>query len=353
MSWPFNPTWAKTRLLTSSIQKAFRSSHPQTKGKKLDGRTIGKWLTNRQVIGEWQATKPKLDEFGKPVGKQYEPFGEPLSVFPVVIDPKDFQRVQDLRQARRTNATAVSRGGQMHSLFQDMQFCAQCGGYMRCRPEAGGKRTFRCSVSLLDKNACNVNGKRVGVPYDEEEILNQMADFRWETFYSDKKHSEELREWSGRQKRAYEAMQKAEDLVKNRKASRAHYWDNAEKVPAIWRTPSARPRTSGKPHAKPSTVQKPRCSRFSSRPTGKKAAEATRRRVRQFIDVDRHHPDDATRIAARRAFNQWLQQESLVVVVDARIKPNDPLGRGNYEIGKGTIEVNFKTRSLKRTGHAA
>ena len=37
----------------------------------------------------------------------------------------------------------------------------------------------------------------------------------------------------------------------------------------------------------------------------------------------------------------------MVVVVDARIKPNDFFGRGNYEIGKGTIEVNFKTRSLK------
>ena len=38
----------------------------------------------------------------------------------------------------------------------------------------------------------------------------------------------------------------------------------------------------------------------------------------------------------------------MVIVVDARIKANDPLGRSPYEIGKGTIEVNFKTRSLKQ-----
>ena len=343
------PDMGENKIADQLHSEGFRSSHPQTKGKKLDGRTIGKWLTNRQVIGEWQATKPKLDEFGNRLGKQYEPFGEPLSVFPVVIDPKDFQRVQHLRQARRTNAGAVvSRGGQMHSLFQDMQFCAQCGGYMRCRPEAGGKRTFRCSVSLLDKNACNVNGKRVGVPYDEEEILNQMADFRWETFYSDKKHSEELREWSGRQKRTYEAMQKAEDLVKNRKASRAHYWDKAEKVPDDLEDLISKAVTEWEAAREAFNRAELTVQQINSRPTGKKAAEATRRRVRQFIDVDRHHPDDATRIAARRAFNQWLQQESLVVVVDARIKPNDPLGRGNYEVGKGTIEVNFKTRSLKQ-----
>ena len=343
------PDMGENKIADQLHSEGFRSSHPQTKGKKLDGRTIGKWLTNRQVIGEWQATKPKLDEFGKPVGKQYEPFGEPLSVFPVVIDPKDFQRVQDLRQARRTNAGAVvSRGGQMHSLFQDMQFCAQCGGYMRCRPEAGGKRTFRCSVSLLNKNACNVNGKRVGVPYDEEEILNEMADFRWETFYSDKKHTEELREWSGRKKLAYEAMQKAEDLVKNRKASRAHYWDNGEKVPADLEDSISKAVTEWEAKREAFNRAELTVQQIKARPTGKKAAEATRRRVRQFIDVDRHHPDDATRIAARRAFNQWLQQESLVVVVDARIKPNDPFGRGNYEVGKGTIEVNFKTRSLKR-----
>ena len=37
----------------------------------------------------------------------------------------------------------------------------------------------------------------------------------------------------------------------------------------------------------------------------------------------------------------------MVVVVDARVLPHDP-NRGFYEIGKGTIEVNFKTRSLKR-----
>ena len=342
------PDMGENKIADQLHSEGFRSSHPQTKGKKLDGRTIGKWLTNRQVIGEWQATKPKLDEFGKPVGKQYEPFGEPLSVFPVVIDPKDFQRVQDLRQARRTNATAVSRRGQMHSLFQDMQFCAQCGGYMRCRPEAGGKRTFRCSVSALDKSACNVNGKRVGVAYDEEEILNQMAEFRWETLYSDKKHSEELREWSGRQKLTYEAMQKAEDLVKNRKASRAHYWDNGEKVPADLEDSISKAEDEWEAKREAFNRAELTVQQIKSRPTGKKAAEATRRRVRQFIDVDRHHPDDAIRIAARRAFNQWLQQESLVVVVDARIKPNDLFGRGNYEIGKGTIEVNFKTRSLKR-----
>ena len=342
------PDMGENKIADQLHSEGFRSSHPQTKGKKLDGRTIGKWLTNRQVIGEWQATKPKLNEFGDPVGKQYEPFGEPLNVFPVVINPDDFRDVQDLRQARRTNAAAVSRKGQMHSLFQDMQFCAQCGGYMRCRPEADGKRRFRCSVSLLDKNACNVNGKRVGVPYDEEEILNQMADFRWETFYSDKKHSEELREWSGRQKLAYEAMQKAEDLVKNRKASRAHYWDKGEKVPDDLEDSISKAVTEWEAAREAFNRAELTVQQINSRPTGKKAAEATRRRVRQFIDVDRHHPDDATRIAARRAFNQWLQQESLVVVIDARIKPNDFFGRGNYEIGKGTIDINFNTRSLKR-----
>ena len=29
-------------------------------------------------------------------------------------------------------------------------------------------------------------------------------------------------------------------------------------------------------------------------------------------------------------------------------RKNDPLGPSPYEIGKGTIEVNFKTRSLKQ-----
>ena len=72
------PDMGENKIADQLHSEGFRSSHPQTKGKKLDGRTIGKWLTNRQVIGEWQATKPKLDEFGDPVGKQYEPFGEPL-----------------------------------------------------------------------------------------------------------------------------------------------------------------------------------------------------------------------------------------------------------------------------------
>ena len=207
---------------------------------------------------------------------------------------------------------------------------------------------FRCSVSLLDKNACNENSKRVGVPYDEEKILSQMAAFRWETFHSDKKHSEELREWSGKQRRDYEAMQKAEDLVKNRKSSRAHYWDKGEKVPDDLEDSISKALTEWEATREAFNRSELTVQQIISRPTGKKAAEATRRRVRQFIDVDRHHPDNATRIAARKAFNQWLQQESLVVVVDARIKPNDFFGRGNYEIGKGTIEVNFKTRSLKR-----
>ena len=55
------PDMGENKIADQLHLEGFRSSHPQTKGKKLDGRTIGKWLTNRQVIGEWQATKPKLD----------------------------------------------------------------------------------------------------------------------------------------------------------------------------------------------------------------------------------------------------------------------------------------------------
>ncbi len=193
-----------------------------------------------------------------------------------------------------------------------------------------------------------MNGKRVGVPYDEKKILSQMAAFRWETFYNDKKHTEELREWSGKQKRAYEAMQRAEDLVKNRKAARAYYWDNGEKVPEDLEDSISKAVNEWEVARQVFNRAEATVQGLSSRPTGKKAAEATRERVKQFIDVDRHHPDDATRIAARRAFNRWLQQESLVMVVDARISRNGKTIFWGYEFGKGTIEVNFKTRSLKQ-----
>ena len=71
------PDMGENKIADQLYSEGFRSSHPQTKGKKLDGRTIGKWLTNRQVIGEWQATKPKLDEYGTAWGSSTSPLGSP------------------------------------------------------------------------------------------------------------------------------------------------------------------------------------------------------------------------------------------------------------------------------------
>lgn len=111
-------------------------------------------------------------------------------------------------------------------------------------------------------------------------------------------------------------------MVKNRKAARAYYWDNGEKVPEDLEDSISKAVNEWEVARQVFNRAEATVQGLSSHPTGKKAAEATRERVKQFIDVDRHHPDDATRIAARRAFNRWLQQESLVMVVDARISRN-------------------------------
>ena len=52
---------------------------------------------------------------------------------------------------------------------------------------------FRCRVGHKTKGRdCNVDGKQVGVTYDEVALLQMLSEYRWEDRYSSTAHDEEI-----------------------------------------------------------------------------------------------------------------------------------------------------------------
>jgi len=90
--------------------------HPWAKG--LEPRTIGTILENREVLGENQRYK-MINGERKPAGKPQQ------NVFPPIVEPDLFDRVQKARSLPRT--------GDLANLFAALARCENCNQLMKYR----------------------------------------------------------------------------------------------------------------------------------------------------------------------------------------------------------------------------
>ena len=338
-----DPNMGEDLVMAQLIKEGFRSLSGQKKGQKLSGSTIGGWLKNRQVLGEHQMTVVVLDEFGEPI-KERVPYGDVLHLFPAIISPKDFERVQQLRKERGKKPENTSCGGKVGSLFQGHQFCAQCGGSMGLKGQIDGyDARLRCSVGKKDIDKCHVIGEngeklRKGATYNELEILNSILDIEWESLFGNHEHEAKLREWTATQQKAYAKYQEAEEEVKLKKDSIRKSFSRGEKIPDFLITDLQEAEALCEKERELYNKATADLQTLSSRPSGKEAAKNIKDRVSIFIDEERIHPDEEQRIQYRTKFNQWLKSEGIVLLVDVRT--------GKCEVGRGTVETVGRTHTL-------
>ena len=96
---------------------------------------------------------------------------------------------------RRHKGGYGNPGAKLYNLFQDRTYCGQCNASFTeklpfatagVRPQthtlADGTKTrylrVCCHHGAKDHKACSTFGLQVGVPYDEEFLLNLLAGFR-------------------------------------------------------------------------------------------------------------------------------------------------------------------------------
>lgn len=102
---------------------------------------ITKLLNNRAVLGEYQ---PKLRNTA--TNKKAIPVGEPVMLFPPVIEHDKFARAQDARLVRR--GRGGRRGRQFANLLTGLTRCAICDGRMTYRAK-GCRRSNLASYNVL------------------------------------------------------------------------------------------------------------------------------------------------------------------------------------------------------------
>lgn len=98
---------------------------PSFTGGQWSSGCVSKMLTRRTVLGEWQPREQYYVD-GK---KRFRDVGEPQQIYPPVIDPATWAKVQDARRSRG-KGPILRRGSFGKSIFSGLLFCP-CGGPIR------------------------------------------------------------------------------------------------------------------------------------------------------------------------------------------------------------------------------
>ena len=93
-------------------------------------------------------------------------------VFPVIVDPDDWLRVEAVRKARKGPGGAKT--GAFVNLFAGSTACAKCGGNMRINTHArSGYRYYECTNHAVFK-WCD-NKSRYDVDRIDKEVLGERG----------------------------------------------------------------------------------------------------------------------------------------------------------------------------------
>lgn len=113
-------------------------------GKQWHDSYILKLLGDRAVIGEHQPCRKAKTDL-RPI-----PVGDPVMMFPPIIEIEQFERVNDAR--RKNMAGNAGKGGKLANLFSGLAKCHECGATMNYRcsdskaKRAGGKTVLEASL---------------------------------------------------------------------------------------------------------------------------------------------------------------------------------------------------------------
>ena len=304
------PEVGSTRIANSLTEKGFKTAS----GKKIHGSWISKLLSNRAVLGEWQ-----------PMDAKGEPVGDPVpGVYPPLLTEEEWRAAR--QGVQRRNRGGVSTGSQRHNLFEGRIFCGCCGGRLGFsqRPHrlADGTEKFfsylRCLTAERDSKVCG-SRKR---PYDEDRLLSRIQNFRWADYFNDESHQSELAEARRLLLSRQEDRASAERVVQNlQEGLRQLLREGAVRTVALAEQELQKALQQQEEAQSAENEAAATLENLGRRRTGKDAQRAIQDRVENFLSSERTQRD------ARFEFNDWLRQQSLVIVFD--------LDRDQIEVGTG------------------
>jgi hypothetical protein len=275
-----------------------------------------------------------MGEF-QPTTKGNKPNGTPIpGVFPPVVTPAEFNEIRGIIEDRDTGL-GHTKTKKKSNLFEKRSLCANCGGLMGVaptspKPLADGSikaypGKFRCRVGHKTKGKdCNIDGKQVGVTYDEVALLKMLSEYRWEDRYSSTAHDEEIN-----QQRQHVLALDSTKAQKQRELENVQ--QSIKKTALEGGVVSPTQMQMEKDLAvelieaeNSVAIAQNRLNALQSKTVGEAAAREARARVKTFMSTGRDNFDE------REDFNAWFHSTGLVLLVDPRTK--------RFEIGPGKIE---------------
>ena len=325
--WELARTMGGARIAQMLMEEGFTSPYPR-KGKKkfLSDEVVRNILRRRSAVGDFQ-----------PTTKGNKPNGDPIpGVFPQVITEAEWKEIRGIIEERDTGL-GHTKTKKKSNLFEKRSFCANCGGLQGVAPttakrladgsikEQPGK--FRCRVGHKTRGRdCNVNGKQIGVIYNEESLLKMLQDYRWEERYSSTEHSKEINQ-ARQHLLALEGIkgQKQRILDNIKQGIKAALSDGQAPDPTFSEVrKEAEVELIDAENAV--AIAENRLNALQSKTVGRAAAREARARVKAFMAAGR---DD---VVQREKFNEWFHSTGLVMLVDPQTK--------QIEIGPGKIKEN-------------
>ena len=166
----------------------------------------------------------------------------------------------------------------------------------------------RCHQGAKDHKACNTHGLQVGVPYDEEFLLNLLAGFRWESFYNAEDHAKALKGAEDEVLAAEAVRNDKQRVVDNNARVMGDLMDEGEAIPPELRERYERNKAALDEAQARVDFTRSKLSGIQSRKQGKEAAAVTRLKIQNFMEHGRHDYEK------RVEFNQWIKREGLVLI---------------------------------------
>ena len=303
--------------------EGFTSPNPHKgKPKPLSAEAVRKFLAHRAVVGEFQ-----------PRHRDNSPARPPIAgVFPQVLTEVEWRAIRQTI-ADRSTGLGATRSKKGHNLFEKRCFCANCGhvvGFQTQSPKTladgrvyayPGKLLCRHGAKFPDE--CNVNGKQISTPYDEEALLEMLHDYRWEDRYSRTAHDHEVNQ-ARQHVLALESTRGVKQrIVDNIKQGiKSALMDGQAPNPTFAETQQGAELELIEAENAVAIAEN-RLRALQSKTVGKAAAREARRRVKLFMDSGRNDREE------REKFNAWFHTTGLVVLVDPLTK--------RIEIGPGKV----------------
>ena len=322
--WQLAREMGGARIAQVLREEGFSSPHPRGGKRKLlsDG-VVRNILTRRTAVGEFQ-----------PRHKNNQPAGDPIpGVFPPVITESEWVEIRGIIRERDTGLGAT-RTKRKSNLFEKRCFCGMCGGLVGVQPQTPKKLAdgtlrsypgvFRCRHGAKNPEECNIDGKQVGTRYEEEALLQQLHDFRWEDRYSSTAHDTEIKQARERVL-ALESTRadKERQVDKIKQGIKAALKEGQAPDPVFAETRQEAEAELIEAENAVAIAQN-RLHALQSKTVGKAAAREARARVKAFMATGRHQ------LKEREEFNEWFHSTGLVVLVNPRTKQT--------HIGVGSIE---------------